>query len=189
MKITKNQTNYLLKNDKGEYHLSIEEFEKLGKEKAIELASKEIDKKVNSTYQTKTINFEQARELGFCEYGIKDFCERLNLDINKDYKLEDLNKALTMEVIQEYPDECIKLFGKDCIKYLGTPKELINEDNISLFLREEFISKRNLHKLAVKFAYSTLHHFENEYPDDKRPRIAIETKKRWIEEKIKLGEL
>jgi hypothetical protein len=189
LKITKNETNYLLKNDTGEYHFSIEDFEKLGREKAIEIATKEIEKKNNNTYSNSTINFEQARELGFCEYGIKDFCNELNLDISKEYKLEDLNMALTMSVIEKYPDECLKLFGKNCIKYLGTVKELINENNISLFLREEFIPLRTLHELSVKFAYSTLHIFEESCPEDNRPRRAIEVKEEWIAEKVRLGEL
>jgi hypothetical protein len=189
MKITKNETNYLLKNEKGEYHFSIEEYEKLGEKKAIEIAEKEIEKKLKSNYSNSTINFQQARDLGFCEYGIKDFCNELKLDIDKEYKMDDLNKMLTMNILQKYPNECLKLFGKDCIKYLGTVKELINENNIDLFLREEFIPARTLHELSVKFAYSTLHHFEKEYPNDDRPRKAIETKEKWIKEKVRLGEL
>lgn len=189
MEITKNETNYLLKNEKGEYHFSIEEYEKLSEEKAIEIAEKEIEKKLKSNYSNSTINFQQARDLGFCEYGIKDFCNVLNLDIDKEYKIDDLNKMLTMDILQTYPDECIKLFGKDSIKYLGTVKELINEKNIDLFLREEFIPVRTLHELSVKFAYSNLHCFEKEYPNDDRPRKAIETKEKWIKEKVRLGEL
>ena len=186
MKITKNADHYLLKNSKGEYHFSIEEYESMTEEEAIKKATEEIEKKLTSTVG-KTINFSQARELGFCEYGIKDFCNELNLDIDLEYSIEELNKGLTMRILERYPEECLKVFGKDCIKYLGTVKELINEDNMSLFLREEFIPARTLHELSVQFAYSTLHLFEEKYPDDNRPRRAIEVKEEWIKEKVQLG--
>ena len=94
MEITKNENNYLLKNSKGEYHLSIEDYEKLGEKEAIILAEKEINKKLNANYSNKTINFEKARDLGFCEFGIKDFCKRLDLDIDKTYKLLELKEKL-----------------------------------------------------------------------------------------------
>ena len=188
MKITKNQDNYLLSNSKGEYHFSIEDYESMTPEQAVKLATDEIEKKLTSSVGA-TINFSQARGLGFCEYGIKDFCKELNLDIDKTYSIDELNKGITLNILSRYPEECLKVFGKDCIKYLGTVKELINEDNISLFLREEFISARTLHELSVKFAYSTLHFFEDEFPDDKRPRLAIEAKEEWVKEKIKLGVL
>jgi|TARA_R110000851_G_scaffold104148_1_gene221655 hypothetical protein len=186
MKITKNQDNYLLSNSKGEYHFSIEEYESMTPEQAAKKASDEIDKKLTSTVG-ETINFSQARDLGFCEYGIKDFCEELNLDIDETYPIKELNKGITLRILEKYPEECLKVFGKDCIKYLGTVKDLINEDNMSLFLREEFIPVKTLHELSVKFAYSTLHFFEDKFPEDKRPRLAIEAKEEWIKEKSSLG--
>lgn len=185
--VVKTATNVLIKTENGEYHFSREEYRKLGKQKAIKFAEKEIEKKSKAEYINKTINFNQARELGFCEYGIKDFVSELGLDIDSEYSIDALNKKLTLGVLSKYPDECLKLFGKDCIKYLGTVKELISVDTIDLFLREEFISARKLHQLSVKFAYSCLSNYEDAYPDDNRVRNAIEVKERWIKEKIKLG--
>lgn len=190
VEVIKSKENVLIKTPNGEYHFSKEEYRKLGKQKAIEFAEKEIAKKNSSgQYSQVTINFDQARELGFCEYGIKDFCNQLNLDIKATYTLEELNKKLTLDVLKEYPDELLKLFGKNCIKYLGTVKELISPDTLQLFLREEFIDARTLHQIAVKCAYRALPAFEKEYPNDNRARNAIETKERWIEEKIRIGEL
>ena len=188
--VIKSKDNVLIKTSKGEYHFSREDYRKLGKQKAIKFAEKEIEKKnASGQYSNTTINFEQASELGFCEYGIKDFCTKLELDIDSEYTIEELNKKLTLEVLKEYPTECLKLFGNNCIKYLGTVKELISVDTIDLFLREEFIEPRKLHELSVKFAYSCLDKYEDKYPDDNRVRHAIETKEKWIKEKIRIGVL
>lgn len=188
--VIKSKENVLIKTENGEYHFSREDYRKLGKQKAIKFAEKEIEKKnKEGQYTNTTINFEQAKSLGFCEYGIKDFAKMLSLDISSEYTIEELNKKLTLDALKAYPNECLKLFGKDCIKYLGTVKELISVDTLDLFLREEFISARKLHQLSVKFAYSCLHNYEKEYPNDNRVRNAIETKERWIEEKIRIGVL
>jgi hypothetical protein len=76
-----NGSVYLLKNEKGEYHLSSEKFNELGKEKAIKFAESEINKKLKSTYQEIDIDFARARKLGFCEYGIKEFCIEKVLEV------------------------------------------------------------------------------------------------------------
>lgn len=189
-KVIKSKENVLIKTKDGEYHFSKEEYKLLGKQKAIKKAEKEIDKKnSNGQYKEETINFKKARNLGFCEYGIKDFASMLKLDIYGEYTLDELNKKLTLEALNRYPNECLKLFGSNCIKYLGTVKELISVDTIDLFLREEFIPARKLHQLSVKFAYRCLDKFESVYPNDNRVRNAIEVKERWIEEKIKQGVL
>src|SRR5690606_21907360 len=152
----------LFTNDKGEYHIDLEKYNELGEIAAKELAAKEIELKVNSDYTNKTINFDQARKLGFCEYGIKDFCKMLNLDIDKDHNLKEVNKALTIEALKSYPDECIKLFGENTLKYLGGVKGVLNEDTIDLVLRPEFIPEKTLHKLSVVFAYQNIANFEKE---------------------------
>ena len=188
--VIKTKENVLIKTAKGEYHFSREEYKELGKQKAIKFAEKEIEKKnASGQYTNTTINFKQAKDLGFCEYGIKDFAEKLELDIDGEYTIDEINKKLTLDALKEYPTECLKLFGKDCIKYLGTVKELISTDTLDLFLREEFISARKLHQLSVKFAYSCLSRYEDKYPDDNRVRHAIEVKEKWIKEKISLGVL
>jgi len=180
MKITKTKKHVLLRNNKGEYHLSHEEFNSLGEDKSIELAEKEINKKTNSSFSGETINFKQASALGFCSYGIKDFAEMLEIDVEGEYTIQELNEKLTIDALKEYPDECIKLFGKNTLKYLGGVEGILDEETVSLVLRKEFISEKTLHILSVKFAYSCLDNFEKEYPEDKRPRQAIEAKEAWI---------
>lgn len=180
MKIIKNKDHYLLKNEFGEYHLSIEEFERLGEEGAVALAKEEIEKKLVSSYTNKTISFQQAQDLGFCKYGIEDFCEMLSLDISGEYEVEELNKKLTLKALKKYPYECIKLFGKNTLKYLGGVSGILSEETVDLVLRPEFIDEETLHKLSVRFAYQCLENFEKVYPDDDRPRKAIQTKEMWI---------
>ena len=189
MNITINSDNVLFKNELGEYHLSIGEFNKLGHENAITIAESEILKKLESNHSGTTINFDQARELGFCKYGIEDFATKLKLDISKEYSINELNKKLTIEALTAYPDECVKLFGKDTLKYLGGVKRVLNEDTISLVLRPEFIPTEVLHKLSMKFAYSCLGNFEKEYPNDNRPRLAIEAKRKFLKGEITEVEL
>ena len=83
MEITKKEGYYLFTNKEGEYHISYEKYDLIGKEEAIELAEKEIKLKNKANYSNRAINFKQARKLGFCEYGIKDFCEKLELNIEE----------------------------------------------------------------------------------------------------------
>ena len=77
MKITKLKDHYLFENNNNSYHLSIEKYNELGEKNAIIFVENEMKLKNKSVYQNKTINFEEARKLGFCEYGIKDFCEQI----------------------------------------------------------------------------------------------------------------
>lgn len=185
-----NESVYLLKNEKGEYHLSSEKFNELGKEKAIKFAKSEINKKLKSTYQEIDIDFARARRLGFCEYGIKEFCDELNLDINKTYSINFIESKLTVDVFLSYPDECSKLFGKDnIIKKFGGIKKMLSENRNRKMLNFVFnsgvIPDKKLHLLACDFAEKALPHFEEKYPEDKRPRNAIEVKRLWIEEEYK----
>ena len=179
MKAIKKEDHVLFKNEHGEYHMMLSKYNELG-DKAQEYAEKEIEKKTKSVFTGETINFKQARALGFCEYGIEDFCSKLNLGTDGEYKITDLNKRLTLEVLTEYPDECVKLFGKDTLKYLGGVKEVLNENTISLVLRPEFIDEVTLHKLSAKFARQSLANYEKQCPNDNRGRKAIEAKEAWI---------
>lgn len=188
MKIIKEKDFILFKHNRQEYHLSHEKFNELGEEKAIEFVKSELEKKKKEVKLTK-IDFKTARDLGFCEIGIEDFCKRLGLNINKKYELDFLNKKLTLDVIKDYPDEIIKLFGKDTFKYLGGVLGILSTDTLDLVLRKEFIEERALHLLACDFAEHVLHIFEKEYPNDDRPRKAIETKRFWIDGKITKEEL
>ena len=190
MQITKTNDHVLLKNNKGEYHLSIEQFDKLGQESAIEFATKEINKKINSDYSNKSISLDQARELGFCQYGIEDFCKQLDLDINESYTIEYLFSKITLDIFFEYTSELSKLFGKDnIVQKFGGIKSILENNRtqkvLNFVLKGGFIPDKTLHLLACDFAERTLSNFEDTYPDDNRPRRAIEVKRLWIGEEYK----
>jgi hypothetical protein len=185
MKVTKQKDHYLFKNSNGEYHLSIDKYNELGKEKSIKFAEEEILKKTNSQYSEKTIDFKRARLLGFCKYGIEDFCKRLDLDINKEHSLLDLKNKLTKEVFISYSSECLKLFGKDVFDIFGGPKIFLQENPtkpvLSLILNSNIIDDKNLHKLACEFALMCVDNYEKEFPKDSRVKGAILVKMDWLE--------
>jgi hypothetical protein len=181
MKVIKNKDHVLFKNELGEYHLSLEEFNNLGEDKAKELAGQ---------YANIDIDFTRARDLGFCEYGIKDFCEKLSLDLKKTYKINDLLNMLTVDVFLSYTSECSKLFGKDNImNKFGGVYNFLNQnrtrDALYFVLNNGFIPDKQLHILACDFAENVLPHYEDKYPNDFRPRTAIDIKRLWIEEEYK----
>jgi len=191
MEIIKNNDNYLIKNNYGSYHLSIKDFEELGEDEAIKFAEKEIRKK-SRDYLDKNIDFKRARIMGLWGYGIKDFCEELNLDINGTYKLSDLKEKLTASVIIKYSDECFKLFGKDCLNRFGGPKGFLNSNRSRgalEFILNNYVSEKSCHELGVKFALRVIGNFEKMYPEDKRPRMAIEAKQRWFKNELSDNEL
>lgn len=186
MKITKNKDNYLLENKYGSYHFTHEKFNELGEIEAVKYAEKEIRKK-STAYLDAEIDFKKARAIGFCEYGIEDFCEKLNLDIGKSYKLDHLKGLLTPDVILSYPDECLKLFGKSLLDKFGGVKKFLIENktrNALNFILTNYVSENTCHELGVVFALSCIDNFEKEYPDDKRPRQAIEAKQKWLRGEI-----
>jgi len=193
MKITKQQDNYLLSNELGEYHLSIEDYEKLGETEAIKLATKEIQKKSKSSYGNMTINFDQALSLGFCKYGIEDFCNKLELDIDSEYSIEDLKTKLTPEAFLKYPSECKKLFGKDVLDLFGGVKKFLSDNRtvsvLNYVLYNGYLEDNVLHELSCQFAESSLSNFESVYPNDNRPRLAIEAKEKFIKGEITEEEL
>ena len=191
MKITKNKDSYLLENDHGSYHFTHAHFEELGESEAIKYAEKEIRKKSES-YLDKDIDFKRARDIGFCEYGIKDFCKQLDLDIYKTYKLTHLKSILTTEVLLEYTSECFKLFGKSVLDKFDGPKQFLRDNRtrpVLNFILEYYASERDCHELGIKFALSCIENFEKEFPDDKRPREAIEAKRKFIDGEITEKEL
>jgi hypothetical protein len=194
MNIIESKEFMLFKNDKGEYHLSHELYNELGHDKAVEQATKEIEKKYNlKFYQNKTINFEQARELGFCEYGIKDFAERLDLNIEKEYTIKELYDKLDVHTFTEYPQECLKLFTNNLFDKFGGIIKLLDENRsqriLNLVINNAGIEDNILHTLAYKSAMRVVNNYEKMYPDDKRVRNAIEAKKKFIDELITSEEL
>lgn len=191
MKITKKKDHVLLKNKDGEYHFTHDAFNEMGEDAAIKFAEAEIAKKLNSgEYNSKTINFEQARDLGFCEYGIKDFCDKLDLDVEKEYELSFILDKLTPDAFLSYTDEVRKLFGKERIMAkFGGVKQFLSDNRssnaLNFVLSNGFIEDKKLHLLACDFAERVLPIFEKEYPEDNRPKRAIEVKRLWIEEEYK----
>jgi len=188
MKIVKTNENVLFTNDLGEYHLSHDDFNKMGEKAAVKLATEEIEKKSKiKTYVNKTIDFEQARELGFCRYGIEDFCKKLNIDKSNTYEISDLLGKLNVDAFLSYTNECVKLFGKNSImNNFGGVKKFLEENPtrraLNFVFHNNFVSDKELHLLACDFAERTLPIFEEKYPTDKRPRNAIRVKRLWIEE-------
>ncbi len=194
MKIIKNKDHVLIKTNKGEYHFSHEEFNSLGEAEAKKKAIQEINKKLKSEYLGSEIDFKRAEDLGFCEYGIKDFCKIQSIDIDKTYKVSDLKRDLKVESFLNYPDECRKLFGANIIDecFGGIVSFLENnktEEVFNYIIDSNYLTDRDKHLLACDFAYDCLPIFEKEYPNDNRPRKAIEAKLFWLDGKITDGEL
>jgi len=191
MKVTFKDDYVLFSNKNGSYHLSTKQFKSMGRENSILFAEREINKKNHSIYIKKTINFNDARAIGLCEYGIKDFCDELNLDISKTYKLSYLVNKLTVRIINKYLDECLKLFDKDIFKSFGGAIGYLEctGSRMPVVFKSGIFSDRILYLMACDFAYSTLHIFEKELPNDKRPRLAIEARLDWLEGKITDKEL
>lgn len=192
MKITKTKDHVLFKNKDGEYHLSNAEYKKLGRAKAIKFAESEINKKLNSSVG-KTISFKSARAMGFCEYGIEDFCKKLNLDISKEYKIEELRKKLTIEAFLNYPDECVKIFRKTQFSNI----EILEFGEVNFDVAKKALNhvinkikdERLLRLFSCEVALSCLHYFEDKYPDDNRPRLAIEARLAHLKGEITNSEL
>lgn len=188
--IIKKDDHILIKTDSGEYHYSIDEFNRLGEDAAVKFAIEQIAKKNLFELDETQINLDIAHSrFGFCVYGIKDFCEITGLDINKTYSLDNVHRKLSLEVIKKYPNEIVKLFKGETFKYLGGNLVNLNPDTIYVFLGEEFIEENDLHELACRFAESVLHIFEEIKPNDKRPRLAIEAKRKWLNKEISDDEL
>ncbi len=108
-------------------------------------------------------------------------------------------KKVTLETImnwnpcEEYPEERIKkLMGrKKYVKLDDIWKVKLDNRNDYLWfaLRSEFISEENLHLIAIYAAELVLPVYEKKYPDDDRPRKAIQAKKDWLKGKITDNEL
>ena len=193
MKITKTDNNYFLENNYGSYHFSHSRFEELGEVEAVKYAEREIRKK-SETYLDRDIDFQRARSSGFCEYGIKDFCEELGLDITKTYTLNHLKKVLIIEVLLSYPDECVKLFGESVVDAFGGAYKLLDENRSGdalNFILKHYLSDNDCHELGCVFARACLNNIERVYPKDNRPRLAIEAKLKlkWLKGEISNDEL
>ena len=70
--------------------------------------------------------------------------------------------------------EVSKPVGKDDSKQVSKTRTLI----------AALDATKVLHEFACRVAEDVLQFFEEQYPDDKRPRAAIETKRRWLKGKV-----
>lgn len=190
LKITKNKDHVLFTNQDGEYHMSLDQFKKLGEKKSKEYAIQEINLKNQSSYQDNEIDFKRARALGFCEYGIEDFCEELQLNVKGTYKISSLLEKLTIDMFFKYQSECEKLFTREAVvNKFGGIKKMLSDNRtrsaLNFVLQNNFIEEKQLHLLGCDFAERVLPIFEKEFPNDDRPRNAIKIKRLWIEEEYK----
>jgi len=186
MKFKIEKDHVLFTHELGTYHLEIDKFNEMGHEKAEEFVLSELQKKAGH-YTKNTISFKDARDMGFCEYGIKDFCKMLELDIDDTYEITELAMLMNVEAFLAYPDECLKMFGNGIFDMFGGPKKFLQDNPTSkardVILNSTLLSDKQKHELACDFAENVLHIFEEAYPNDNRPRNAIEVKRRWIKEK------
>ena len=82
-------------------------------------------------------------------------------------------------------DTSNKIIAKTDDDWPKTPIEIASldipaADRLWVLLRPEIISEKRLHLLACDFAEDVLHIFETKYPDDIRPRLAIDIKRMWV---------
>lgn len=193
MKVTKKENVVIFNSSKGEYHLSIEEFNKLGEEKAIEYAESEIEKKAKAEVGNRKITYAICRKFGFCKHGIKEFCKltglKVDIDEGKDidrlsssFTREEVIEATTIEAFKKYPSEILKLTGKKLLDKWGGARKIIEDYEIyEPFLNETFFTEIELREIACECARATLPFFENEFPKDKAPREAIEQMEKVIQ--------
>ena len=105
------------------------------------------------------MNKQELIDLDACHEGLETFIEA-----HGDNENVTLLEALESNGVQ------------DVLWYLGKIKLSTAQQN-------------DLHMFACECAESVLHIFETEYPEDDRPRKAIEAKRLYIEGKITLSEL
>lgn len=82
---------------------------------------------------------------------------------------------------EQYPESRVRELigdGKTPLEILDLP--IPGEDRIWVLTRRGMIPEMQQHEFACRCAESVLHIYEAQYPDDKRPRTAIETKRRWM---------
>ena len=97
-----------------------------------------------------------------------------------------MNKITVRQIMSwrpcsEYPRGRVK-------KIIGSGKtpldicalDLPAQDLLWVLLRPEIIPEMDLHQLSCTFAAGALPLWEKCFPDDRRPRIAIETKRKWV---------
>jgi hypothetical protein len=90
--------------------------------------------------------------------------------------------------VKGYVNAGYKDFSGDIFEFLSLEKISV-KNRLWVVLRPEIIPENDLHELACRFAESVLHIFEKKYPNDDRPRKAIETKRKFVKGEIDREEL
>ena len=67
--------------------------------------------------------------------------------------------------------------------------DIPDADKLWVVLREPLLTEADLHELACRLAEEVLPIFERAYPNDNRPRLAIEAKRKWLKGEITDDEL
>ena len=101
----------------------------------------------------KTVNFEQAKALGWCWFNDKELTERLE-------RYAERKPEWTALDILRLPSE-----------------EVTDDDKLFVVLCRELIDEKIIHALACDFAERALSRAENPHPHSVK---AIEVKRRWI---------
>ena len=108
-----------------------------------------------------------------------------------------MNKVTIDQVLAWEPCEN---YDRSFIKQLFNGRESLNtqdilelaiptEDKMWAFLRPEFLSEKSMRLFAANCAEHVLNYFEDKYPEDTRPREAIQAARDFAEGKIGIEEL
>ena len=104
-------------------------------------------------------------------------------------KLINLEYLKSLKPCEDSLDNAIKYYSK----FEGDILDVLYLDKISpedkIWLASKVLPDNILHRFAIECAYSTLDNFEKEFPNDSRPRKAIEAKQAWLDGEISDEEL
>ena len=104
-------------------------------------------------------------------------------------KLINLKYLKSLNPCEDRLNNAIKYYSKfegDILDVLYLNK-ISSEDKI--WIASKVLPDNILHRFSIECAYSTLDNFEKEYPNDLRPRKAIEAKQAWLDGEISDEEL
>ena len=104
-------------------------------------------------------------------------------------KLINIEYLKSLKPCKNRLDNAIKYYSK----FEGDILDVLSLDNISsedkVWLASKVLPDNILHRFSIECAYSTLDNFESKFPNDLRPRKAIEAKQAWLNNEISDEEL
>ena len=104
-------------------------------------------------------------------------------------KLINLEYLKSLKPCEDSLNNAIKYYSK----FEGDILDVLYLDNISsedkIWIASKVLPDNILHRFSIECAYSTLNNFEKEFPNDSRPRKAIEAKQAWLNNEISDEEL